>query len=186
MTGGVGLLFSRGFTPSFLEVEHLVKGRCMLVKARLQKHTLVFINIYAPTYGTQRKSFLDKVCMRLNGCGAEEFLWGMGILTAQYFFDRNNAEPHPASQYSLRQLIYSHVLVDVWMRMHPENRQYTRSQMSDDRIASARLDRFYCFRHHFIVFRGCKITPVGFTDHSLVLGEVALKNILAQECALAF
>ncbi|TWW71608.1 Transposon TX1 uncharacterized 149 kDa protein ORF 2 [Takifugu flavidus] len=51
LSGGVGLLFSRGFTPLSLEVEHVVRGRCLLVKVRLQNHALVFINIYAPTIG---------------------------------------------------------------------------------------------------------------------------------------
>ncbi|TWW53508.1 Transposon TX1 uncharacterized 149 kDa protein ORF 2 [Takifugu flavidus] len=32
LSGGVGLLFSRGFTLSSLEVEHVVRGRCLMVK----------------------------------------------------------------------------------------------------------------------------------------------------------
>ncbi|TWW77456.1 Transposon TX1 uncharacterized 149 kDa protein ORF 2 [Takifugu flavidus] len=52
LSGGVGLLFSRGFTASSLEVEHVVRGRCLL-KTRLQNHSLVFINIYAPIIGQE-------------------------------------------------------------------------------------------------------------------------------------
>ncbi|TWW74498.1 hypothetical protein D4764_14G0005010 [Takifugu flavidus] len=81
LSGGVGLLFSRGFTPSFLEVEYVLRGRCLLLKAHLQNHSLVFINIYAPT--------IESV------------------------LDHDHAEPHPASQHCLRQLAYSHGLVDV-------------------------------------------------------------------------
>ncbi|TWW53878.1 Transposon TX1 uncharacterized 149 kDa protein ORF 2 [Takifugu flavidus] len=78
LSGGVGLLFSRGFTPSSLEVE--VKVAC-----------------------------------------------GEGPVSD----DRNHAEPHPASQHCLRQLAYSHGLVDVWRRMYADSRQYTWSRLSE-------------------------------------------------------
>lgn len=80
--GGVGLLFFKDFTPSSLEVKHVVRGRCLRVKVRLQNHSLVFINIYAPTNGKERKSFLEKVSTVLNGCGEEEILFWVGNLTA--------------------------------------------------------------------------------------------------------
>lgn len=41
----------------------------------------------------------------------------------------------------------------------------------------ARLDRFYCFKHHFSVFKICSIKPVGFSDHSLVECCISIKNI---------
>jgi len=41
----------------------------------------------------------------------------------------------------------------------------------------ARLDRFYCFKHHLNVFKKCAILPVGFSDHSLVLCDVFIANI---------
>lgn len=62
--------------------------------------------------------------------------------------------------------------------MQTESRQYTWCRLSEDRISSARLNRFHCFKHHFSVFRGCKIMPVGFMDNSLVLREVTIKKIL--------
>ena len=179
LSGGVGLLFSRTFSPVSLEVQHIVEGRCLLVKAQFECFNVVFINIYAPNNGAERRSFLGKVNDVLNSCGTEDFLvlGGDFNCTENEFLDRNHAEPHPASQRALRQLASSHGLVDVWRRMHTDCRQYTWSHFREDRISLARLDRFYCFKHHFNVFRSCKIMPAGFTDHALVLCHVFVKNV---------
>lgn len=92
--------------------------------------------------------------------------------------DRNHAEPHPGSQQALKQLMSSHGLVDVWRRMHTGSRQFTWSHFTDGKISMARLDRIYCFKHHFSIFKDCRILPVGFTDHSLVLCRVFIRNML--------
>ena len=42
LSGGVGFLFSGGFTPTSLEVKHVVEGRCLLVKARFEHFNVVF------------------------------------------------------------------------------------------------------------------------------------------------
>ena len=41
----------------------------------------------------------------------------------------------------------------------------------------ARLDRLYCFKHHFSIFEGCRILPVGFSDHSMVSCNVLIANV---------
>ena len=49
------------------------------MKARFDLFTAVFINVYAPTIGTERKLFLQKVNDVLNGCASEDFFilgWG--------------------------------------------------------------------------------------------------------------
>ena len=50
----------------------MVTGRCVLVKAHFHERTLVFINIYAPINGAERKGFLEKVSTRLNRCCLED------------------------------------------------------------------------------------------------------------------
>ena len=55
LSGGVGFLFSRRFTPTSVEVRHVVEGRCLLVEAHFEHFNVVFINIYAPNNGTERK-----------------------------------------------------------------------------------------------------------------------------------
>ena len=179
LSGGVGFLLSKSFIPVSLEVEHFIEGRLLLMRARFDLFTAVFINVYAPTIGTERKLFLQKVNDVLNGCASEDFLFLGGDFncTENAALDGNHAEPHPVSQHVRRQLVYSHGLVDVWRRTHADCRQYTWSHLRESRISSARLDRIYCFKHHFNIVKMCSIAPSGFSDHSLVLCNVFIQNI---------
>ena len=180
LSGGVGFLLSKSFTPVSMEVEHFIDGRLLLMKAWFNLFNAVFINVYAPTIGTERKLFLQKVNDVLNGCATEDYLFLGGDFncTENAALDRNHAEPHPVSQKVLRQLVYSHGLVDVWRRTHADCRQYTWSCLRESRISSARLDHIYCFKHHFNIFLMCSIVPTGFSDHYLLLCNVFIQNIL--------
>ena len=39
---------------------------------------------------------------------------------------------------------------------------------NDNVLSLARLDRFYCFKHHLNIFRSSFIIPVGFTEHCMI------------------
>ena len=56
-------------------------------------------------------------------------------------------------------------------------RQYTWSHCRDNLISLARLNYFYCFKHHFNIFKNCQIFPVGMSDHSLVQCTFHIQNI---------
>ena len=56
---------------------------------------------------------------------------------------QTNGAPDKRDDPALRQLIYSHGLVDVWRRTHADCRQYTWSHLRESRISSAKLDHFY-------------------------------------------
>ena len=163
---------------SSVQVEHVIIGRLLLIKARFEQFNVVFINVYAPTNGTERKLFLEKIADELNRCNSEDYLFLGGDFncTENAALDRNHAEPHPASQHVLRQLVFSHGLVDVWRRMNADCRQYTWSHLREGRISLARLDRVYVFKHNFNIFRMCKMIPTGFSDHSLLICHVLIRD----------
>lgn len=67
-------------------------------------------------------------------------------------------------------------MCDVWRELNNNVRQYTWVHNRENFISLARLDRFYCFRHHFNVVKSCLITPTGFSDH-LVSCNVYIGNV---------
>ena len=178
VSGGVGFLLSKAFKPNSLEVQSIVDGRLLVLRAQFDHFKAVFINLYAPTVGAERKQFLSKVNDVLNGCTTEDFLFLGGDFncTEDATLDRNHAEPHPASQHALRQLVHTHGLVDIWRRVHPDSRQYTWSHLRENRVSLARLDRIYCFKHLFNLVQDCFIMPAVFSDHSLLLCKVLIRN----------
>lgn len=76
------------------------------------------------------------------------FLGGDFNCTANASLDRNHTEPHRASMKSLISLIETNHLCDVWRLFHNTQRQYTWTHAKDNVLSLARLDRFYCFKHH--------------------------------------
>lgn len=49
-SAGVGFLFSTTFNPKYIETEHVVQGRCLLIRAGFKHFTVVFINIHDKTF----------------------------------------------------------------------------------------------------------------------------------------
>lgn len=177
--GGVAIMFAKSFLPISCEFKQLVPGRLLALQAKFEKFNFVFLNVYAPVKGAERVLFFRDVDLFLQSCGSEDYLFLGGDFncTENYVLDRNHLEPHNASSYALRELLQTHSLCDVWREMHGNDRQYTWAHTRENVISLARLDRFYCFRHHLNIVKSCVISPVGFTDHCLVLCEVFIANV---------
>ncbi len=73
-------------------------------------------------------------------------------------------------------MIEANDLCDAWS-LNGNIKQYTWAHARDNILSLARLDRFYFFKHHLSIFKNCFITPVGFSDHSLVIGTVTLNSV---------
>ena len=177
-SGGVGVLFSKGFSPYSVEVEEVVCGYILKVKVQYENVTLIFINVYVPVLAIERMKILDILSNVILTC-SDDFLFLAGDFncTELAAIDRNHLEPHPASSARLRRLIETHELKDVWRGFHRNAKQYTWSHAKDNILSLARLDRFYCFEQHFGIFKDCRIIPVGFSDHCLVYCSCYIQNV---------
>lgn len=172
-SGGVAILFANNFTPCSFKMEEIVKGRLLKVQAFFEKYVLVFICVYAPTLPIERVTFLDILCSNLDKCNSEEYLFlGGDFNCVEQNIDRNHIEPHMPSRKRLCEIIERNDLFDVWRCLNGNVRQYTWAHAHENLLSLARLDRFYSFKHHHSVFKSCKIYPVGFSDHSLVICSV--------------
>lgn len=77
----------------------------------------------------------------------------------------------------LRHLIETHKLKDVWQGFYTLERQYSWSHLRENLAFLAKLYNFYCFKHHFNIFKACHIVPVDFTDHCLVHCSVVIQYV---------
>ncbi|KAI4890612.1 hypothetical protein NFI96_004370 [Prochilodus magdalenae] len=169
MSGGVAVLFAKSFIPCSYDVEEVVPGRLLKVRACFENEVFVFICVYAPTVGTERLAFLDTLHRVVQNTDVNDLLvLGGDFNCTAADMDRNHMEPHPASRRRLCELVEANELSDVWRTLHAEQRQYTWTHFKDRMLSLARLDRLYVFKHHCSVVSRCFIYPVGFTDHCMV------------------
>ncbi|KAI7801458.1 pol-like protein [Triplophysa rosa] len=177
--GGVAILFAKNFLPISCEIKQVIPGRLLALKAKFEKFNFIFLNLYAPVNGPERVLFLRNVDVFLQGCESGDYLFLGGDFncTENDVLDRNHLEPHNASSRVIRELMQTHILNDVWRGINGNDRHYTWTHTRENFISLARLDRFYCFRYHFIIVKKCVISPVGFSDHCLVLCEVFIANV---------
>ncbi len=97
--GGGALLFSKSFLPASYQVEEVIAGRLIILRAEFEKFKMVFINVYAPTNGTERVIFLNRLNTVLQNCKTDEYvlLGGYFNCTENELVDRNHVEPHANS-----------------------------------------------------------------------------------------
>lgn len=160
MSGGVAVLFQKHCKPLSYEVGHIIEGQLLKVRAKFEKFVVIFVNIYAPVLGPERVCFLKKLNDALSCFKQEEYMFMGGDFncTVNDKVDRNPKEPHIASQHEILKLIAEQDLHDIWRILHKNERQYTWAQARENFITLARLDRFYCFKHHFNVIKKCDST----------------------------
>lgn len=175
--GGVAIMFSRDALPHSCQAQELVRGRLLMVTAHFDSNVIVFLNVYAPTNGAERVTFLGKVDEALKSLGSEPllFIGGDFNCTEDDKVDRNHIEPHIPSQRAVVQLVQTHDLLDAWRAMFHGVRQYTWSHSRGNYISFARLDRIYIPRLQLNIVRSCTIVPTGFSDHCAVFCSVSIK-----------
>ncbi len=155
-----------------------MKGRLLKIRAQVENHTFAFICAYAPTLPSERIMFLHVLAETFEKCNSEEYLFlGGDFNCVESNIDRNHVEPHMPSRKRLIQMIEVNYLCDAWKSLNGNIKQYTWAHAHDNILSLARLDRFYYFQHHLSIFKNCFITPIGFSDHSLVIGTVTLNSV---------
>lgn len=146
--------------------------------ARFEKSTLTLLNVYAPVNPGEQCIFLEKLASTLSGCASTDILIVGGDFNCTVDdLDRNHLEPNAQSRKTLKCIIETYELTDVWRSKHGDTRQYLWAHTKDNYISLARLDRFYCFEHHLQIFRSCFLCPVGFSDHCLLIGNVFINGV---------
>lgn len=166
LSAGVGLLFSKSFTPKPIMVQLIIQGRCLLVRASFDHFIIVFINVYTPKTSAERKYLLKIPKKKLIECeSSNHFSLGSDFnCTENKFLDLSRSFRASSQFFSVLWISWSPPM--AW-GMNGEGCKIV-----------------FFFKYHFSIFKTCRILPMGFTDHLLLLGSDFIKKNLTQKCHL--
>ena len=137
-------------------------GRIIGILVRIDGVDLNFVNIYAPTSRTDRKSFYESL--------HEYFIPASTLVIRGDFNCYENALDKFGGNVSAggecKSLKSGFVLVDAWRKLHPRAREFT--WFNRDYSIASRLDKFFVSKDLFTSDCQCEIAPCPFSDQYFV------------------
>ncbi len=143
-SAGVAILFKTKTNATILTCTEKVKGRLLIVRAKIEDSVFCFVNIYAPNNGAERVVFYNLLKEELANYHQDKIIIGGDFnCTLHFTVDRIGEEPHTQSLQTLNTAILHLDLLDTFRIKHPLSREYTWVRVCNNQVAAARLDRFY-------------------------------------------
>ena len=148
--------------------------RLLIAAVQAEDIKFTLINIYAPNENTEKIDFFDKLQTKLKAVYAEENIILMGDFNTVMSneLDIIAGRPHCVENVSsLRKVVNSISLTDVWRLFHEKEKAFTWYRSSP--FIARRLD--YCFvsKQMLQLCINCEILTVPNTDHKAVTLEVS-------------
>ena len=172
-SAGVAVVFRAAAAVTVISTKEVLQGRLLLVQAQVQDVVFTFVNIYAPNVGADRVSFFQTLKDQLMTHLQDQLVVGGDFnCTLDFTMDRVGEEPHPQSARTLASVLSQLDMVDSFRVRHPRARRYTWVRAGTARPTAARLDRIYVPETLRSQLIRSSISPVGFSDHHLVVAEL--------------
>ena len=160
--GGVAVLISPKCSDEIVSWKKDSKGRIISILVRIGGVDLNFVNIYAPTNVTDRKSFYESL--------HEFFIPASALVIGGDFNCYENALDKFGGNVSVGSechfLKSDFVLIDAWRKLHPRAREFT--WFNHDYSIGSRLDKFFVSKDLFTSDCQCEISPCPLSDHDFV------------------
>lgn len=178
VSSGVAICFSPSCNFSILSEHEIEPGRLLAVKAKVNTHNVIFLNIYANNKGAERSVLFKKIAEFLNTLKQKDIviMGGDFNCTLDFNMDRNNEETHNQSSAVLENIIKKFELNDIWRTENPSLKQYTWVKVSEETIHAARLDRFYISNNSRNRVCNANIIPNIISDHKMITIDCVLSK----------
>ena len=157
--GGVAILISEHFSGKVLSWRKDSGGRIVSLLVSFTDVKYNFINIYAPTNPTDRKSFFESLHEFF--LPADFLVIGGDFNCYEFVSDKFGGNVSLAGY--LTEFRNAFNLVDVWRKIHPRSREV--SWFNSDFSIGSRLDKFFISKSLFQSVLSCSISPCCFSDH---------------------
>ena len=169
---GTVVLFRRGFDVEVVDKQIDKNGRYILSNVKLQGELFLLANVYAPNRTEEKQFFFNEVqrvleVLKIQDCnrviiGGD---WN-SILNIELDKKGGNMNPHETVVNSLKELINSQELIDIWRLMNPTTKRFTYRQKTP--LIQSRLDFFLINEDAQDIIFSTDIIPSVWSDHSCI------------------
>ena len=170
--GGVAILCSDRFRNNVSVWQKDSDGRVLSILVTLNDIKLNLVNVYTPTYPTERKTFFQSLHSFF--FPNSELILGGDFNCYDSLLDKMGGTARIDK--SLSDLKSSCALRDAWRLKHPRERHFT--WFNHNRTIASRLDSFLISRSLCGQISACKIWPCLRSDHDFVILDIELSGLL--------
>ena len=170
--GRVAILCSDRFRNNVSVWQKDSDGRVLSILVTLDDIKLNLVNVYTPTYPTERKTFFQSLHSFF--FPNSELILGGDFNCYDSLLDKMGGTARIDK--SLSDLKSSCALRDAWRLKHPRERHFT--WFNHNRTIASRLDSFLISRSLCGQISACKIWPCLRSDHDFVILDIELSGLL--------
>lgn len=170
---GVAILINKNFPCNILETHKDSNGRILLLNIEIENNIFTFVNLYAPNIEKERNIFFKNVNDFINKHAIGSLVVAGDMNDALTKLDRKsnyskNDKKVIKPVNSLKVLIKTNDLIDVWRNFNPEKRQFTWRRLNPPQ--ASRIDMFFTQKDLMPNIQACDIRPImiKFTDHQAI------------------
>jgi len=168
--GGVAILCSPDQRDNISVWQKDSGGRLLSILVSFQNLRVNLVNVYAPTYPTERKMFFQS--LRPFIFPNSRLVIAGDFNSYDILLDKMGGSASIDAHFS--ELKSVNFLRDAWRLKHPREKQFT--WFNSDLSISSRLDTFLISRHLCERVISCEIRPCVYSDHEFVFLELNLHS----------
>ena len=149
-----------------------LEGRVIMINIEIDENIYTLVNIYAPNRLRERNSFFKTIKVFINKYGLGQVILGGDFNDIWSLLDTKNktksSKKFDKPVTSLKGLIKSCKLIDIWRNKNKNTRQFTWCRK--DRTEATRIDYFFVSKEVQKNCKSCVIRPIvqKITDHNAV------------------
>ena len=178
---GVSIFIKKNFTHNIIDQYQDKEGRVILLNIEIENNIITLVNLYAPNTEKERNTYFKTVqnFIKIHSLGI--LIIGGDMNESLTVLDRKSKVKRNAKKNknnSLKILIKTLKLVDIWRVLYPQKEQYTWRRKNNQNSAS-RID-FFLINHDLrpkIISSDIRPAMIKYTDHQ----AISLKINLSQE-----
>ena len=179
-SNGVAILIPPGFDYVLKNTYKDDEGRILIIQIALQDVEYTIVNVYAPTRANRipQIDFISKLKEMMVQFENETLLIGGDFnLYMSKDLDKLDSMAHsndnPLYRKEIIEMLDTYDMVDIWRVLNPDSRRYT----WHSRGLSSRLDYWFVSDHLLNVTSKVEILPGVFSDHSMLMIEISVKDL---------